>query len=446
MPEEQLLRARDEQDVAKMREHAWEVFAGLTTERGGLPVWQTWYTKCDVHLALEDCPPAATVGVSRLGPITSSLEISPQTILQLEQLMEFALKNQADEAQESEKATEAVQSFLDAQRRHPQLASVFFNRPAANHILENKLYEGQTLDRIHCERTVSRSFKSESEIPPFPRRAVVVKAAWELVRLDAGYLTTPVHVWNPKLQASFQIQDNKLGSSEDWLNPVRIDTNPSHKCEDGKDYDGVAPLDCFFAFPIDKDLITQDLIKLVGEFINVPHTPGKYYLVLMGLHVMTKEAPDWLWATFWWHNHPNHPDYGSDRPPRSVLRGNHWRHFLMNTTLSRMTPIDPPPQGGGPKICFNPYLEEDQKNGVVSNCIQCHRHAAYSNEDKTIEGQQLGLTWRDGKTPPRPTPRDPHYFDDVLRSDYVWSIATTRSTNLRNFLTNLLDELQLKSQ
>jgi hypothetical protein len=162
------------------------------------------------------------------------------------------------------------------------------------------------------------------------------------------------------------------------------------------------------------------------------------------MHVITKETPDWVWTTFWWYNHPDDTEYSADRPGSATLKGGNWRHFLMNVTLSKKTPNEPPPDTGGPKICFNPYFEEHFQNGLVSNCIQCHRHAAYSKEDKTTAGQQLGLTWRDGKTPPPGTLPDPHYFDDVLRTDYVWTIATSRSQKLKAFLSDIASQLQLQ--
>jgi mono/diheme cytochrome c family protein len=119
---------------------------------------------------------------------------------------------------------------------------------------------------------------------------------------------------------------------------------------------------------------------------------------------------------------------------------------LMNTALSRVTPLEPPPQSGGPKICFNPFLEETQFNGVVSNCIQCHRRAAYNPEtDKITEGKDLGLTWRDGKTPANGTQPNPHYFDDALRTDYIWSISTAQDTELRDFVMQLNTFLQTMS-
>lgn len=46
----------------------------------------------------------------------------------------------------------------------------------------------------------------------------------------------------------------------------------------------------------------------------------------------------------------------------------------MDTTLSMYTPTE---SDGKEKICFNPYLEAGQENGVSSNCINCHSRSTY---------------------------------------------------------------------
>lgn len=29
---------------------------------------------------------------------------------------------------------------------------------------------------------------------------------------------------------------------------------------------------------------------------------GECYLILVGIHIMTRETPNWVWMTFWWSN------------------------------------------------------------------------------------------------------------------------------------------------
>jgi hypothetical protein len=433
-----LLQMRDDQNDIETREHAWNLFAGLTRPAGSVAVWQTWYNKCDVHLALAQCP---TRDNSAQNHMIRSLELSPQSLLEFRQLIGQTPPTALTDLSEK---TQILQTFFSDYLDHPELASVWFNRPAANHILDSLLYESNVLNGIYCKRRMSHSFKSEQEVPPFPVGSVVLKMGWELVRLDKGDLTTPLSLWNPDKLAELQAKPGPgLSNSIDWGKVVRINTRAG-LCED-KDYDAIVPLDCFFAFPVDKKWACSDLVQRVGPIVSCPMTVGKYFLVLVAIHVITKEIPDWVWATFWWHNHRNDTVYAAGRPDSTVLRGNKWRHFLMNTALSRVTPLEPPPKSG-PKLCFNPFLEETQFNGVVSNCIQCHRRAAYNPEtDKITEGKDLGLTWRDGKTPANGTQPNPHYFDDALRTDYIWSISTAQDTELRDFVMQLNTFLQTMS-
>ena len=37
-------------------------------------------------------------------------------------------------------------------------------------------------------------------------------------------------------------------------------------------------------------------------------------LVLLAVHVTTKEIPDWVWATFWWHDRPDTGPFAAGRP------------------------------------------------------------------------------------------------------------------------------------
>lgn len=451
VPEATLLQIRDDQDVEKIRAHAWRLFAGLTNTRSGQPIWESWYTKCDVGLTFLGCPPLNPGDKSNEHRLIQGLELPVQTLLEFEQSINLPLPNPLVDFQKNEASSSTIATFMTKFLEHPEFAAVLFNQPAATHIRKKMLNNSKVLQVR--QRLAAHSVRAEQEIPPFPNDTVVLKTAWELVHLVDGYLTTPVSVWDPDRQASWQtVQDKQLGNSSDWGKLVRIDTTPGKRCAD-RDYDGVggqgpiAPLDCFYAFQIDKDSPSWNLINQIGVFRVPPESPGTYYLVLMAIHVITKETHDWVWATFWWYNRPSNREFGPDAAARRILGGNKWRHFLMNATLSRVTPLEFPPKSGEPKICFNPYLEETQPNGMVSNCIQCHERAVYSRDkSKIAQGIKLGLPWRDG-TPANGTAPNPHYFDDALQTDFMWSIAMAQDTEFHDFLRQVYAQLQaLQSQ
>ncbi|HEX6316341.1 MAG TPA: hypothetical protein VFZ73_15835, partial [Gemmatimonadaceae bacterium] len=100
-----------------------------------------------------------------------------------------------------------------------------------------------------------------------------------------------------------------------------------------------------------------------------------------------KEIPNWTWQSYWWSPFPN-DSLGNDRPASIPSP---WNNYVMTTAYSMLT-VD-----GLPNIAFSPYLETSlagktevdsvQWNGVISNCMSCHRRAAigYWGDSATFE-------------------------------------------------------------
>lgn len=423
VPEADLLKVRDEQNLSAMQDHAWGLFAGLTDSKE--PVWETWYTKCDVKLFSGDaCKSDSGAKNDRF----LQFEIPVQSLFAFEQ-SETLTQNKthlvSPAAAPAISETNGLQNtfgdigqaahFFEEFKKHPQLAAVLFNKAAAEHILKNNLYDSQVLQKMLNDRQTLVSTDSEREIPPFPNDSVVLKTAWQLVKLDddhpEDHRTEPLYIWNPRKQLE---PGASLGNVSGWENSVIIDTSSQH-CED-RDYttaDGtvpVVPLGCFYYMELkDPKDFPHGLANMVGPYGEPRRTP--VYLILVAVHVITKETPDWVWATFWWHNQSSL----NKRP--GTIKGNKWRHFLMNTTLSPKTPLD---ASGGPRICFNPFLEEKFTNGTRSNCMVCHSKAIFG---------------RSPSVGAEPAPAG--YFDNALRTDFMWTIANVRNADIMNFLKSL---------
>ncbi len=408
-----LLQIRNDQDVSKMRDHAWSLFAGLNQPA---PIWGTWFTKCDVKLALQACAPRISNSSQRR--VLRGLEIPAQA------LSPFVRSDSPDR----------IAQFFQAFRQNPQFASVLFNRPAARHILDHQLYSLEELEKINQKRNAANSPETEREIPPFPMNAVVLKTAWQVVYENGDQKIGPLYVWNESVASSLRAlgPNSSIDDSNHWGPSIMIDTTAGRRCED-HDYENNVPLACFFYYEIkdsnDLASLPVDLIKFVG---SVRPGTAPAFLILVAMHVITKETPDWVWSTFWWDNHASQSPFAENRP--TILHGK-WRHFLMDTTLSADTPRDPLDQKN--KICFNPYLEVRFPNGIVSNCVQCHQMAIYHKLSKS-DGYDLGLPWRDGR-PANGTKPAPDYFKGALKVDFMWSIANRQDQRLASFL----DELQI---
>jgi hypothetical protein len=239
--------------------------------------------------------------------------------------------------------------------------------------------------------------------------------------------------WKSELWDEIQQADADLDS---FGRKLKVNTDATVSCEDRdyKDKEDPVPLACFYYVPLrtqkDVDALPAD-IKLLG---SPGISPGDF-LVLVGLHITTKEIPQWTWATFWWDNHSRSDWHSLGRPHRI---GTPWNHYLMNVTLNGMTPVE---QDGGPKICFNPFLETNVTNGVISNCLLCHSKAAFGSVPRAT-GYDLGVLGRDGKSLASGNPPMPDYFDKMVSTDFLWSLASPRSPQLTSVLAELLNVAQ----
>jgi hypothetical protein len=435
MDRARLIKIRDDRDIPAMRAHAWDIFAGLTDGfEHPEPIWETWYTKCDVglvRLASDDCKRLDSGNRSGRARVLSSLDLSVQDLLAFQQSLKSANTNAFGKFAVP---IQDLSAFMVKESKHPQFASVLFNFEAAEHIVTEKLSDRNGLGAIYETRVAKRSSKKQGEIDPFPSRAVAIKLVWALVHDNGGILPVLFIPNQKKLDAVRAMgADQAISAPQDWGASVTIDTLSNRSC--GEEGDSAAgsdpklpvPLDCFYSYKFNSDEEAREFPSdLAVQFGHQTIQPGHTFLLLVGVHVVTKETPDWVWATFWWQ-----PGL-SDAPPS--VKGSKWRHFQMDTTLSDVTPLEPP-KDNRPKICFNPYLEAQFPNGIVSNCVECHERAVYAPQNqgsKTAEGINLGLPWRDG-TPAVGQPLNDKYYDEALKTDFLWSIPNSQNSLLTDF-------------
>jgi hypothetical protein len=145
--------------------------------------------------------------------------------------------------------------------------------------------------------------------------------------------------------------------------------------------------------------------------------------VLMGIHLMVRrpdadmlgnanESP-WIFMTFWWTGEDN----------RSGLPAP-WKYFQMNVTKTAR--IDDA-RVGMKNICYNPYLEGTNSNGAVSNCVSCHRFAAYNHAHPDLPTLSTGVdACHGGKPIPEPSCKNAEadYWDGLVSTERVWSLAS----------------------
>jgi hypothetical protein len=85
-----------------------------------------------------------------------------------------------------------------------------------------------------------------------------------------------------------------------------------------------------------------------------------------------------------------------------------WRNYLMSATFDLNLPREP---DNTPHITFNPWLEAHFRQGIVSNCMNCHNRASYPplNFLPIYRGDP-------------DLQNDPTYAAGRLRTDFLWSV------------------------
>jgi hypothetical protein len=297
------------------------------------------------------------------------------------------------------------------------LSYTLYNPAAYEHIRSNQLHLASQLERLRASGAPDETVPHSRAIPSFPAESVVLKTAWWPV---AGEQITALPVWDPERNAD-RPQGNAYTS---WQRIVAVDPRSTSRLAHsislqfaGRAFvaSGVFRLDAFHHVVLDASLARRlnddrDAGKValiaLGRLLKAGDS-----LVLVGASVASKKIPDWVWATFWWHDRAEEGPYSSERP--ASLKGT-WRSFLMQAAFDSGRPLD---AVGAPHICFNPWLEArfpdgGHGGGTVSNCLACHRRASYPAIDfLPVTRGAPDLTG------------DPAYAPERLRTGFLWSIA-----------------------
>jgi hypothetical protein len=366
-----LLRFRDTQNVPEMRRHSWYVFAGLTQRaKNGEAIWETWFPS----------------------PVTFSTGPQPQGLAGPGPVRPFVVPRQF--ARGNGPSPQAIGESV--------LSFVMFNKDGSDHIRTNQLNRQSGLDAVNNGFPAGTPLEKR-DIKSFPRTAMSLKLVWKVVKATG---LTAIPVWDNK-----PTKPNADGNPEpSWsrvvaVDPTRTDiaaTETADVFSNGVSFpkSRVVSVNRFYNFRI-----TEREIGAVNE-IDQNAKVGDY-AVFIAMHYTTKEIPEWIWSTFWWHDEPNAGPYGSDRP--TIVEGV-WRNYLMDTAYSMELPRE---HDGTPNAVFDPYLEARFPNGLGSNCMTCHQQARW-----TKNGPPAFLPVTRGAK----ALSDP-FFTDTTRLDFLWSVA-----------------------
>jgi hypothetical protein len=393
--------------VDSIRTHGWHVWAAVTarSSRDSLPRWESWYSSLEVFDPTDSTPPVGQ---------------------RFRRGRDFELPRQIVHSDVG--GNRPTREPLDFAEH--KLSFSRYSQPTAQHIVRHRLYQRRVLASAHRlldsvqSPIVARGVRASSgEVDP---GAVVIKAVFQFI---PGDTSSVVPYWD----------GNRPQTTTDTLKPTIIRwkqavvVDPTRRLTPGLRADctvnglvGACPIvsvDDFYHIVLTaRD--TADFARQLedarargdegyladADSIRRVLRPGNVAL-LVGMHVITKETPDWTWQTFWWSNDPVRSALGRDRP-RSIPAP--WSHYDMDVAYM-MT-----------RIAYNPYLETNlggrlpdstEWTGVRTNCMSCHRRAAW---------QPLGDT---SFATPSYGPAgvvsggDSSIFAGFVKTDYLWSIA-----------------------
>jgi len=153
------------------------------------------------------------------------------------------------------------------------------------------------------------------------------------------------------------------------------------------------------SFPVDS--IEAKAAWLDFDKENIPASKRRTYYTaqykgksygLVALHIITKDIPNWFWASFHHKDSPDNPfETGDSAGPPAAVKGTVWENYeLGGTQIDFVTPT------GAAVILSDHYVEF---NFQRSSCITCHATATISPTSGMPGGQPKSLCAMNGSLP-----------------------------------------------
>ena len=410
-------------DSVSIYRHAWGIWAGLTAQTsqvvGGdsLLVFETWMGLNEVRQYILDstgsCEPG---GLRKRGraPLTRPTQFEHAGILAR------SINLAAGNRQPGDTVANANNLWV----------TVSYDPGMACYAINNKLFKQSVINRYY-------QANGYGQINPFPSNSLFIKPAYLEYPSSAKVLQMPVWLNPPNPPDSLNVFDpnqfplcvyvdvNNRQSNHKTLVPV------TPKCTS---IDSIANATCnlneFINFTVDSTMAAfmneQDRVQgLKGP--NKAEAGNRVLLVAM--HVGTKEVSNWTWQTFYWTPIPSDPGGPSSSLAAGLLPNTVQgaaRHYAANAAYVMTTPNNSPSPGAGSMFGYDPYLEGGFgpstfnvpnlyqpafKYGMQSNCMACHSLAVPSPNNGYTTDQYINLA-------------APPFCKDQVRLDFVWSIQT----------------------
>jgi len=446
---EKLMKWIDAGNSNEIYLHGWGLWKSLTTPSGqnefgltNVPVYLTWLT------------PSEIAALPRLKSTEKNFELPAKRTLLLEKPRQLT-----HNANGLEKVVTLVKSSAASSSKNPLsvrdtniVVTMGYDPAAQDFAYHNNLFSLKALQAFYSSG--SGNIRS---IPVFPNNAVTVKPTYKVITkanmLNGSIYVMPAWPGTPSVVTP-EITANGFPETS-WPGCVYIDTKNTgvstaksvdKDCNAGSNASNTYGLGDFVYYLVTSSNIAAFKVLVSGqEKLAIGDV-----IVLMAMHVTTREIDEWTWQTYFWT-----PDSATPPLPSSVaiadarpsqLKGAA-AHYAMAIGYQMVTPNQPVVGGqsvGGPVVVYNPYLEAGFNAatfgtppvnvgilapgsqtpykatvGIQTNCMTCHGSATIDPSNANPNTNALPYLTNFYVS------RDDQSFKGFLQLDFLWSIQGT---------------------
>ena len=472
---------------ARQRRHAYCVFAGLNQTSGsaGMPVWRTWQTAWKAFPWEYNWPQNGATGGATSRPVTinqarsrashtAGVILNPIPLYPVRDAV-IAKYPQCKTALigNDGKPIPHKWALIDGQAFQNNgdimIAAVSYNNAAITNIQNRQLNDAAVLTTKLPSSTTGPS----TSIDPMPQSSIVLKVMlWPVAGGGTGTAYTALPVWD--------WDNNKPGSSSDnqyagyeiqkfWKRAVAISSGAASGTQQVRFLWGILdpsgfplPYNTYDAAPVvglnrfysktytDNDLATLSACDRAILDASAYWTYNREFksgdsLVLVAMHMMTKEQSTWTFQSAWWHPDaqtcPNNFRFCSGRPLSVPGGDTTWQNYMMSTTYGMIQKTNDPNQHPNISVpskthhppvvwpvAYNPYIELAASHPITTNCMNCHHRAAWPPDTKSKPVDSYPQSAYLQSSPANPNPLEVFQttnpiFSGQVTVDSMWAVS-----------------------
>jgi hypothetical protein len=431
-------------NVVRTRVHGWSLWAALNQVVQGEPLWRNWCTSTQAYpyqydpSASAKARPATGDGLASLGARRAALTAASDPSINLAGPSYPVPSAPARCVIPTKTGSTLRDGPSFANNTDILVAGVIYNPIAYASIVNQQLNVKKTLNgtpltgpnRIGNVELAPGSVVLKPMMWPVKATGYTALPVWTGKQQDGGRYAgyERKDIWNRAVAVT---PDRAGGPSIVKVQlPLTGVKRPDGTLWGANTYDAqVVGLDRFYAYkpdvgsldPCDKAILDQSANAAYGRSFR-----SGDYLVMVAMHIATKEQPAWTFQSVYWSDRPNEGANSADRPPLPAARGP-WRNYLMAATYG----IPEASYGGRPPVWgvhFNPYIELAAGHPISTNCMNCHMRGAFVPTGSSGNATYLTTKNTDDPGPIGVLAPNNPIFADLVKTDFQWSLPNRAGT------------------